>query len=273
MLERLKVSFDVFSNKKSYPYLVLTVRQTLYRVSSVHWPTYFLKANQSVNIFLTWWMRDLRLNALSNLSSQEVVEPGFEPRLSDVRSQGCDDYIIPSSWAHGRASAWLQRASDWMYGGPRCDSGFAVPAGKSLFSHFFLCWMRLSSMGFKVNIHNCSLVFRERFSNSLQFFFAQTSHLCTIPGRPSLYRYSKAGCGWKVWLVPPWKPAGQTLCRAVKAKGFPCGARARQLWALVSLEKEMTTSAGTLPSLVPHFLTVLPASDQSHLIVFPWKSW
>lgn len=202
MLERLKVSFDVFSNKKSYPYLVLTVRQTLYRVSSVHWPTYFLKANQSVNIFLTWWMRDLRLNALSNLSSQEVVEPGFEPRLSDVRSQGCDDYIIPSSWAHGRASAWLQRASDWMYGGPRCDSGFAVPAGKSLLSHFFLCWMSLSSMGFKVNIHNCSLVFRERFSNSLQFF--SRLHIC-VPfqaGRACTGIQKQAVDGRCGWYLP-----------------------------------------------------------------------
>ena len=67
--------------------------------------------NQLISSLLGGW-RIWELTLWVVTQAKKWWSQGFEPPLSDVWNQGCGYYIVPSSWAHGMASAWLQWVSD-----------------------------------------------------------------------------------------------------------------------------------------------------------------
>lgn len=157
---------------------------------------------------------------------------------------------------------WLHRVSDQMYNKPRCDLSFPAPLLEETTTTLSPL-MRLNSMGLKVKIYDCSLVFREFLVLSIsliQGFQWLQIHVHFKAGQSCVKLYSKASYGWKVLYVPPWRPGGQILCLQSKAKDFPRGATARQLWTRMVLKKEIMINPGTSPNLVPHSLTFLAAS-------------
>lgn len=87
--------------------------------------------------------------------------------------------------------------------------------------------MSLSSMGLKVNIHDCSLVFRERISGPFHFFNSNfsTDFEYMYNSRQAKVAQVLKGRLWMKGVVGPSLEASS----AIKAKDFPCGAKARQL--------------------------------------------
>ena len=134
-------------------------------------------SKSSVSIFITWWMRYLRVNTLSSHSSQGMVEPRIwtpvvwcvKPRMWLLHCP-----LFMSTW-NGisliAVSKWLDVWQTTVR--PR----FSCLHWERPTLHFFLCWIRLGSMGFKVNIYNCSLIFREKFPGPLQFSFGLLGRL------------------------------------------------------------------------------------------------